>query len=94
MAINATITPSIHATVICDRECWRKTIRLVPTTPDMINVRHNHHIGLKSNISANTINAPATPPIAAACTETFHHTFIIAHINCINSAATSIPPIK
>ncbi len=92
--MNAKITPNNQATVICDKVCWRNTIRLVPTTPDMIRVKHSHQIGLKSNIRANANNAPATPPIAAACTDIFHHTFIMAHISCINSAATSIPPIK
>lgn len=74
----------------CDRLCWRSIILLVPTIPARIRTIHNHQMGLNAKISAKANNAPVTPPIAAVCVETFHHTLIRAQSIWMTRAAMRI----
>ena len=86
--------PMSHATTICDSVCWRNIMRLVPTMPEINTTKENHQIGLKVNRKAKASNAPATPPMAASCIETFHQTLMRAQTTCINTAATRMLPMK
>ena len=86
--------PMNHPTTICESECWRNIMRLVPTIPERKRVRQNHQMGSKVKIMAKASSAPVTPPMAASCTETFHHVLMRAQTTCINTAATRILPMK
>ena len=58
--------PMSQATTTCDSECWRNSMRLLPTMPEMKMVRQSHHNGLKPKMSEKVSKAPTTPPMAAA----------------------------
>ena len=59
------MAPTRKPVTTCDRLCWRKIIRELPTMPAMMRIKQNHHNGLKVNNMEKAIKAPAKPPIAA-----------------------------
>ena len=79
--------PTTKPTMTCNRECWRKIIRLVPRMPARISTTQSHHTGLKPKNSPKTKSAPATPPMAAVWVEIFHHTLMRAQTTWMNNAA-------
>lgn len=76
---NALAIPRKKPAVTCISECWRKIMRLEPTTPETRTARQNHQMGLKLSIIEKATNAPKTPPMAAVCVEIFHQTLMMAH---------------
>ena len=78
----------------CDKVCWRKIIRLLPSKPAKSSTRHTHHTGLNMNILAKPSKAPATPPMVAVWVLIFQKWFMMAQTTCMNSAASSMLLMK
>ena len=90
----AQIKPTQKPATTCERLCWRRIMRQVPSRPATKNTRQSHHTGLKPRYSAKANRAPPTPPMAAVWVEIFHHTLMIAQTICSNKAAMMMALMK
>ena len=60
-----TTTPTANPPSTSLRECWRRTILLVPRIPASRMVVQSHGMGMYAKMTEKAITAPTTPPMAA-----------------------------
>ena len=76
------------------RRCWRRIRREVQTAPHSKTLKQSQLVGLKRKMSEKAVNAPTTPPAAAACVLILIQLFSMAQTTCITNAPAISPNVK